>query len=98
MLRMNLAIHRVPVLAVARAAVVLAIGLLASACGEPVKTAARPQLLSIEAARVENVSALEKLSLDQLAGPTPARHIEFEACVGGSNTRLESRQNADRID
>jgi hypothetical protein len=84
--------------ALIHAASVLAIGLLSTGCGEQPSTAAAPQLLSVEAARIENVSALERLGVEQLAMPTPARFIEFEACVGKSNTCLESQQKADRID
>jgi hypothetical protein len=90
--------YRAPNPLLVRTATVFAIAMFASACGERAATRSRPQLLSVEAARFENVDALEKLGLEDLAHPSPARFIEFEASVAGSLSCLDSRQNADRID
>ena len=95
---MHIPMYRVSSPMLLRAATVLALGLFASACGERAATGSRPQLLSVEAARFENVKALEELGLVQRVQPTPARLIEFEACVPGSNACLELQQNTDRID
>jgi hypothetical protein len=85
-------------LAIVRSASVIAVAVLAAACSEPRSDEARPRLLSIEAAQLENASALERLGVEQVVGPVPARFMKFEACLGKSNTCLESQQKADRID
>jgi len=75
----------------------LAGALLAMAgCSEESNPSARPRLLSVEAARVEDLSALERMGIE-LAAPMPARFV-IEPCVAQDAACASLPKNADRID
>lgn len=75
---------------------IVALMYLAGCTPEPsVRT--RPQLLSVEAARVENASALHRMGIE-LGGPMPARFDDFESCAAHEVACSLPQKNADRID
>jgi len=85
-----------PIQTLLRIALLAAMGCIVG-CSQSSQSNERPRLLSAEAARIENVSALERMGI-ALAAPMPARFVEIEPCAVNEFVCSSQPKNADRID